>query len=112
MSAIVYNVMLLVAFVLLINSTVSMLQYRRHIQITNPDLLGELKMPLDIKVEAFVGMIFGIIVCIFKYSSGLGRITLSNVMAQKNKTYEGAANMNRAYAMRNLQRGRGGAIFS
>ena len=69
-------------------------------------------MPLDIKVEAFVGMVFGIIVCIFKYSAGFGRIKLSNFMAQKNKTYEGTVNMNRAYSMRNLQRGRGGAIFS
>ena len=75
-------------------------------------MLSELKMPLDIKVEAFVGMIFGIIVCIFKYSSGFGRIKLSNVMAQQNKTYEGTTNMNRAYSMRNLQRGRGGAIFA
>ena len=102
MSAIVYNFMLLVAGVLLINSTVSMLQYRRHIQTSNPDLLGDLQMPLDIKVEAFVGMVFGIIVCIFKYSSGFGRIKLSNVMAQKNKTYEGTVNMNRAYALRNV----------
>ena len=69
-------------------------------------------MPLDIKVEAFSGMIFGIIVCIFKYSSGFGRIKLSNVMTQKNKTYEGTSNLNKAYAMRNLQRGRSGAIFS
>ena len=33
-------------------------------------------------------------------------------MAEKNKTYESTTNMNRAYTMRNLQRGRGGAIFA
>ena len=112
MSAIIFNSMILVAICLLLNSTFSMLQYRRHVQIYTPELLEDLQLPLDIKVEAISGMLFGIFVCIVKYTSKLGRIKLQDVMAQKNKTYESTTNMNRGYSMRNLQRSRGGAIFA
>ena len=96
----------------LANATFSMLQYRRHIQLYNPELMEELELPLDLKVEAFCGMLLGIMAAIIKYSLNFGKIKLETVLAEMNKTYEFSNNINRGYATRNLQRTRGGAIFS
>ena len=74
--------------------------------------MEDLELPLDIKVEAFLGMILGILSAIFKYTSNLGKIKLQEVLAEQNKTYEFAANMNRSYSLRNIQRTRGGVVFA
>ena len=106
------NLTIFVAMCVLADATYSMLQYRRHIQVYNPELMEDLELPLDIKVEAFLGMILGIFSAIIKYSLNFGNIRLETVLAEKNKTYEFSNNINRAYTTRNLQRTRGGAIFS
>ena len=47
-----------------------------------------ISMPLDIQVETFVGMFLAILGAIMKFTSGVQKITLKDVLAQQNKTYE------------------------
>ena len=61
-----------------------------------------ISMPLDIQVETLVGMFLAILGAIMKFTSGVQKITLKDVLAQQNKTYEVQANANRAYALRNI----------
>ena len=47
-----------------------------------------ISMPLDIQVETLVGMFLAILGAIMKFTSGVQKITLKDVLAQQNKTYE------------------------
>ena len=62
--------MMLAGFCMLLNASYSMLQFRRHIQLNSAtsDSAGEVDIqpPLDIQVEALIGMLTGIIAAIFK----------------------------------------------
>ena len=70
------NLVIIAALFALTNATYSMLQYRRYVQLYSPELMEDLQTPLDIQVEAFFGMLLGIMAAIFKYTSSLGRIKL------------------------------------
>ena len=79
-----------------------MLQYRRMIQSNPESSEMTISMPLDIQIETLVGMILAIVGAIMKFTSGVQKITLKDVLAQQNKTYEVSANANRTYALRNI----------
>ena len=76
------NLVIFAAICSLSNATYSMLCYRRHIQLYSPELMEDLSLPLDLQVEAFAGMILGIMAAIFKYTSSLSRIKLQQVLSE------------------------------
>ena len=96
---------------MLLNSTFSMLQYRRFVQLNDIED-AVVQPPLDIKVEALLGMLTATVAAIFKYTANLSRISLNAVSVSQAKTYEQAINLNRTSSLRNLQRTRGGAVFA
>ena len=112
--SIVYNFMMFAGSLMLANAAFSMLQYRRFVQLGgvegDPDTL--IQPPLDIQVEAILGMLTAIVGAVFKYTATLNRISLNAVLASQTKTYEQATNMHRSGALRNLQRTRGGVVFA
>mmetsp|Transcript_33114 Transcript_33114/g.50771 ORF Transcript_33114/g.50771 Transcript_33114/m.50771 type:complete len:92 (-) Transcript_33114:188-463(-) len=85
-----WNFLILVAFLVLINASFSMLQYRRHVQLYSPDLIsdGFFTMPLDIKVEALIGLALGVFSAINKFASNLKTINMRDVSATQTKTFE------------------------
>ena len=58
--------------------------------------------PIDIKLEALIGMLTAIVGAVLKYTSTLHRINLTAVLGSQTKTYEQALNQNRSSSLRNL----------
>ena len=62
--------MMLAGFCMLLNASYSMLQFRKYVQLhaATADSSGEADIhpPLDIQVEALIGMLTGIVAAIFK----------------------------------------------
>ena len=95
---------------MLLNATFSMLSYRRFIQSNKLDI--DVVPNLDICLEVALGLCLGIVGSVLDWTSGMKEIALPTVNADISKTYEKFNNQNRHYSLRNLQRSRGGSIFS
>ena len=105
--------MMIGGVLMLLNSTFSMLQYRRHVQsnsISEDDDI--IVMPLDIKVEVLLGLFMGILGALIDATSNLKVINQRDVMATTQKTYELAFNQNRSVGLRNIQKTRGCVIWA
>lgn len=78
------SVILIVALVILANAGFSMLQYRRYVQLELEE--DSFKMPLDVKIEAILGFVLGIVGTVISYFSGMKDIAFTAQMA--GKTFE------------------------
>ena len=105
-----YKLCTLVGTVMLLNAAFSVMQYRKHLQNTESD--ESVSLPLDIKAEIVIGLLLAITSIVLNETMVLKRIRLNAVNAESTKSYEKGMNQNRSAALRNIQRSRGGAVFS
>ena len=106
----IYYVPLLASALMILNCTLTITNYRRYLQ--RGELETEIQLPLNVKLELYLALLIAIISCILMNTSSLKRTRLQNVLAESTPTYEKTSNVNRSHGLRNLQRSRGGAIFS
>ena len=106
----IYYVPLLASVIMLLNTTITVTNYRRYLQ--HGELETEITLPLNLKLELYSALVIAIISTILMNTSALKRTRLQNVLAETTPTYEKTSNVNRSHSLRNLQRSRGGAIFS
>ena len=66
--------MILMAFMVLVNASFSMIQYRKYVQFYQLD--QDLVMPIDVKVEIIAGLVLGIVGSIWKFTANLKLIKL------------------------------------
>ena len=69
-------------------------------------------LPIDVLLEIVVGLLVGIIGTIMKYTANLDSISHQEITGLTTKTAEMSNNLNRGSGLRNLQRSRGGPIFT
>ena len=67
----VHNGIISCGFLVLLNATFSMIQFRRHVQLHEPDLIDDDKfhVPIDIQVEVAAGLLIGLFGACYKFLS-------------------------------------------
>ena len=69
-----YTLVLLASSAMLLNACFSVMQYRKHMQLS--EIEGQIELPVDIKLEIYLGLFLGLVSAIMNQTKDLKRSRL------------------------------------